>query len=134
MNETELNRRECLALLASTTFGQLAFTRDALPAVVPARYIVYPEQILIHATPALADARWKGGEVVALHASAFDDHQRYGWTVTVTGVGHRAGELRDAYAAPSAPWIAPGDGDLIALEVGLVCGERLGPPRDAKRT
>ncbi len=134
MTDAELNRQECLALLASTAFGQLAFTRNALPAVTPAYYIVYPDQVLIHAVPSLDGLPWKEGEIVALHASAFDDHERFGWSVTVTGVGRQAGELLGADAAPSAPWIAPSKGVLIALATGLVSGVRLGPTNDSEHT
>ena len=129
MSDAELNRQECLALLASTAFGQLAFTRNALPAVTPACYIVYPDQILIHAVLGQDGTPWKDGGIVALYASVFDDRQRYGWSVTVIGVGHQAIELHGADAAPSAPWIAPSNGDLIASATGLTFGERLGPTR-----
>ena len=134
MSDAELNRQECLALLASTTFGQLAFTRNALPAVIPALYAVYPDQVLIHAVVGQDGTPWKGTEIVALHTSAFDDHHRYGWSVTVTGVGHQAIELQAADTVPSAPWIAPNKGDLIALATGLISGERLGPTNDPRRT
>jgi nitroimidazol reductase NimA-like FMN-containing flavoprotein (pyridoxamine 5'-phosphate oxidase superfamily) len=44
----ELDRDECLALLATTNLGRLALTRRAPPMIVPARYLVHDERVIIH--------------------------------------------------------------------------------------
>ena len=100
----ELNRSECLALLAMTNLGQLALTRRALPAVIPAHYVVYRDRILIHASAALEPVPRNDGEIVALHASAFDADQRVGWSVSVTGVAHGRPDLAGIENMPHVPW------------------------------
>jgi hypothetical protein len=84
----ELDRTECLALLATTNLGRLALTRRALPTIVPARYLVNDERVVIHLSTGLDHVAWLDGEVVALQVSAFDDTQTYGWSVCITGAAH----------------------------------------------
>ncbi len=123
----ELHRSECLALLATTNLGQLALTRRALPAVIPANYVVYRDRILIHASPGFDAVPWNDGEIVALHVSVFDADQRVGWSVSVTGVAHGTPDLAGIENIPHAPWIPHGGGHLIAISTDLVHGEHLGP-------
>ena len=48
-----LSRTECMALLATAQFGHLALTRQALPTVVPAYYVVDEDRVVIHASSGL---------------------------------------------------------------------------------
>jgi uncharacterized protein len=123
----ELDRDECLALLATTNLGRLALTRRALPTIVPARYLVNDERAVIHLSTGLNHVAWLDGEVVALQVSAFDETQTYGWTVFITGAAHGMPDPIRPQDHPNAPWIATGGGDLIALSTDIIHGERLGP-------
>ncbi len=129
----ELDRAECLALLATTNVGRLALTRRALPMIVPAHYLLRNDHVVIHLSTGLDDVGWIDGEVVALQVSAFDDEHRHGWTVSVTGGAHGTSNPTGAEPVPHAPWIPRGGGDLIALPTDLVWGERLGSEDPTER-
>jgi len=122
----ELTRIECLSLLGSKNVGQLALTRRALPAVIPARYVVFDDRVLIHASTGLDPVAWVDGEVVALHVEAFDPDLRRGWSISVTGAAHGTPAIAGAENEVRAPWIPSGGGDLIAISTDILWGERLG--------
>lgn len=129
----ELDRTECLALLATTNLGRLALTRRALPMIVPARYVVSDERAVIHLSTGLDHVAWLDGEVVALQVSAFDETQTYGWSVCVTGAAHGTPDPGRTQDHPKAPWIATGGGDLITLSTDIIHGQRLGPAPHTSR-
>ena len=122
----ELTRIECLSLLGSKNVGQLALTRRALPAVIPARYVVFEDRVLIHAATGIDPVAWVDGEIVALHVEAFDPDLRRGWSISVTGAAHGTPAIVGAEHEVRAPWIPTGGGDLIAISTDIVWGERLG--------
>jgi uncharacterized protein len=128
----DLDHTECLALLATTNLGRLALTRRALPMIVPARYLVYDDRVVIHLSTGLDHIGWIDGEVVALQVSAFDDDQIHGWTVSITGAAHGTPDPTHIEDHPNAPWIPRGGGDLITLSTDVMRGERLGPSDETK--
>ena len=123
-----LDVAECLDLLATADLGHVVMLRQALPVVVPARYVVRGDRVLIHLTTGLDGTPWIDGEVVTLHVSEFDEDKREGWTVSVIGRAHGTPMLSAGDDQPRAPWIAQGGGDLILLSTELVNGERLQTP------
>jgi uncharacterized protein len=123
----ELTRNECLALLHTETTGQLALTRHALPAIIPARFVVRDNQVIVHLWTGLRSAPWRDGEIVALQVCHFDDDKHEGWSVSVTGAAHGTPNLALDTDVPHAPWVAEGGGDLIALATDIIWGERLTP-------
>jgi Pyridoxamine 5'-phosphate oxidase len=122
----EIEREECLSLLATNHLGQLALTRAALPTVVPVHFVVCEDHVLIHFASMLHDVAWKDGEIVALHVSQFDEQEQCGWSVCVTGRAHGMPDLGGNDASPHAPWVIIGGGKLVALDLEIVRGERLG--------
>ena len=127
----ELDHTECLELLATTNLGRLALTRRALPMIVPARYVVHEDHVVVHLSTGLDRIGWMDGEIVALQVSAFDDdEQTHGWTVSVTGAAHGTPNPTRIEDHPNAPWIPRGGGDLISLSTDILHGERLGPVDD----
>ncbi len=98
---TELGRDECLALLGTSIVGQLALTRRGLPTVVPARFVLEGECVLIHVTTGLDPVPWIDGQVVTLQVCEFDDDQRSGWSVSVTGAAHGTPDLRRRGTSPT---------------------------------
>jgi hypothetical protein len=122
----ELTRIECLSLLGSKNVGQLALTRRALPTVIPARYLMFEDRVLIHASTGLDPVAWVDGEIVALHVEAFDPDLRRGWSVSLTGAAHGTPAIAGAENEVRAPWIPTGGGDLIAISTDIIWGERLG--------
>jgi hypothetical protein len=122
-----LSRTDCLALVATKNFGHLALTRRALPTVVPAHYLLHNDHILIHALTGGHPNSWKDGEIVALHVDAFEPDLRAGWSVSLTGAADQPIDVASIEHLPRAPWLADGDGSVIALATDLVWGERYGP-------
>ena len=122
-----LDRLESLDLLALGNVGQLVVTRDALPAAMPARYLVEEDRVLIHVFNSPDRVSWRDGDVVTLHVTTFDADQCQGWSVSVTGRAHGTPNLEGVREPPNAPWIPDGGGDLLELVAELVEGERLSP-------
>jgi hypothetical protein len=121
-----LDRLESLDLLALGNLGHLVVTRGALPAAFPARYVVEENRVLVHVTNRGERPSWREGDVVTLHATAFEPEQRRGWSVSVTGRAHGTPTLEGVHEPPNAPWIPTGGGDLLEVFAELVEGERLG--------
>ena len=121
-----LSRGDSLNMLALGNVGQLIFTRNALHAAVPARYVVEQDRVLIHVMAGTEKVPWRDGDVLTLHVSAFDSDQRQGWSVSVTGRAHGTPDLGGSRERPTAPWIPSGGGDLLEVATELVEGERLG--------
>jgi hypothetical protein len=129
-----LDRLESLDLLALGNLGQLVVTRDALPAAMPARYLVEEDRVLIHVFSTAERVSWRDGDVVTLHVTTFDADQRQGWCVSVTGRAHGTPNLEGIHEPPNAPWIPNGGGDLLEIFAELVEGERLGPQPQSEAT
>ena len=121
---SELSEADCIALLGTTSFGQLALTRGALPTVVPVHFVVHEGEIVVHFVDPDDRVPWLDGDIVALHACAFDADASAGWRVCVTGRS-RLAVVDDTDDLPRAPWIPEG-GRLVRLTLDHVRGERLG--------
>jgi hypothetical protein len=129
---TGLSRGECLALLRSAEYGHLTLTRNALPSVVPARYVVGEhDELLIHAATGGDGEASRTGEIVTFHVDAFEDDRRAGWSVSVTGVAS-AVDADDASSVSLAPWLPAGTGTLIALSTNVIWGQAFAPKRRQK--
>ncbi|MDK1344664.1 pyridoxamine 5'-phosphate oxidase family protein [Streptomyces sp. 378] len=82
----ELNRQECLRLLAEAPVGRVVFTRRALPAVLPVDFRLADDGAVLLCTSVTSElASAIAGAVVAFEADEFDPHTRAGWSVVVTG-------------------------------------------------
>ena len=80
----ELDRAECLRLLATSTVGRLVVTDGALPAAYPVPYLLDGEAILVRAAPAtrLAGIRH---DVVGFQVDDIDSASFTGWSVLAVG-------------------------------------------------
>jgi hypothetical protein len=81
-----LTRAEAITLVETRKVGRLAYTRNALPAVMPVNYAVRNGGIEIWAGSAFALARGLSGTVVAFQVDDLAEAMRPGWTVTVTAM------------------------------------------------
>jgi hypothetical protein len=127
----QLSRGESLDVLALGNLGQLILLRAALPTAVPTRHLVEQDRVLVHVLAGPTRPAWHNGDVLTLHASAFDAAQQFGWSVAVTSHACSTPDLTCTPNPPNAPWIPTGGGDLIELMVEAVQGERLGPTNAA---
>ena len=103
----ELDRQECLRLIAPGGIGRIAFDDGEGPTVIPVNYAVDDETIVYRTTPASAPANAAGKEI-AFEVDQVDDALSQGWSVLVTG---RAEQLSDpdtihrlSSAAGPQPW------------------------------
>ncbi|MFF9815273.1 pyridoxamine 5'-phosphate oxidase family protein [Streptomyces sp. NPDC014006] len=82
----ELDRQECMRLLAKVPVGRIVYTRQALPAVLPVNFRLDRDGAVLLRTSALSPlVSAVDGAVVAFEADAVDAAAHSGWSVVVTG-------------------------------------------------
>ncbi|WP_030927012.1 pyridoxamine 5'-phosphate oxidase family protein [Streptomyces sp. NRRL S-646] len=82
----ELERQECLRLLAQVPVGRIVHTRQALPAVLPVNFSLDSDGAVLLRTSAASElARAVDGTVVAFEVDEVDAVAHSGWSVVVTG-------------------------------------------------
>lgn len=133
----ELDRDECLRLLATAPVGRVVYTRQALPAVMPVGFGLDQDGAVLLRAPAASElVRAVDGAVVAFEADAVDVAARCGWSVVVTGravvVTGRAEREGAERAAPPSRASSP-DEVLVRIDAELVTGRRLVVGRTAYR-
>ena len=123
-----LERNESLALLATGRVGRLAFTRRALPDIVPVNFVLRGEDLLIRLDPSSFVAQAVRGAVVAFEVDDLDPAGRGGWSVTVVGSAE-VDESSDEQGQ-SAPdgWETGNRALLLRIGTEFISGRRLGPP------
>jgi hypothetical protein len=80
----ELDREQCLDLLAGGGFGRVVGTDSAMPAVYPISYVLDGQEVIFH-TESGSSLAGTAGDVVAFQADQFDAVTGIGWTVL--GIG-----------------------------------------------
>lgn len=91
----ELDRQECLTLMAKAPIGRIVHTRQALPAVLPVNFCLDGDgdgAVLLRTSADSELVRAVDGVVVAFEADEVDAVAHSGWSVVVTG---RATVVRD---------------------------------------
>lgn len=82
----ELERQECLRLLAKVPVGRIVHTRHALPAVLPVNFSLDSDGAVLLCTSAASElVRAVDGTVVAFEVDEVDAVAHSGWSVVVTG-------------------------------------------------
>ncbi|MBN0043710.1 pyridoxamine 5'-phosphate oxidase family protein [Streptomyces actuosus] len=125
----ELDRQECLRLMAKVPVGRVVFTRQALPAVLPVNFRVDADGAVLLCTSAASDlVRAVDGAVVAFEADEIDSARFSGWSVVVTGpaavITDPAEHERLARTGPRS-W-APSPWEVfVRIEPDLVTGREL---------
>jgi len=127
----ELDRAECLRLIADGVIGRVAFDDGEGPTVIPVNYAVDGDAVIFRTS---ASGRLNrslltsvvGGEVrAAFQVDRFDETDHVGWSVLLRGGAHPLSEEEIEKAARVEPW--PG-GDREAwfrLSAQEVSGRRL---------
>ncbi|KAB1148130.1 pyridoxamine 5'-phosphate oxidase family protein [Streptomyces luteolifulvus] len=125
----ELDRHECLRLLAKAAVGRVVYTRHALPAVLPVNFGLDDEGAVLLRTSAASElARAIDGSVVAFEVDEVDAVAHSGWSVVVTG---RATVVTDPAAharlRPIVPrsWVPSPDEVFVRVAPELVSGREL---------
>ncbi|MGW0705891.1 pyridoxamine 5'-phosphate oxidase family protein [Streptomyces sp. NPDC002643] len=125
----ELDRDECLRLLARAPIGRVVHTRRALPAVLPVNFALDEGGAVVLRTSAASElARSVDGAVVAFEADAVDAARHSGWSVVVTGtatvVTDPAVHARLARTGPRS-WAPAPEEVFVRIEPELVTGREL---------
>ncbi|MDF3299122.1 pyridoxamine 5'-phosphate oxidase family protein [Streptomyces tropicalis] len=125
----ELQRPECLHLLASAPVGRIVHTRHALPAVLPVNFSLDGDGAVVLRTSASSElVRAIDGAVVAFEADEMDAATRAGWSVVVTGaasvVTDAAEHERLTRSGPRS-WVPAPREVFVRIEPELVTGREL---------
>jgi hypothetical protein len=123
----ELDRSECLSLLAEADVGRIIFTEAAMPAAHPVTYVLDGEEILFRTGGGQALAAIDGA-VVGFQSDSIDHISRTGWSVL--GIGHayevcdprRLGDLGQRLPVSWAPQRSP---HVVAVPLQRLTGRRL---------
>ncbi|MDH6622495.1 nitroimidazol reductase NimA-like FMN-containing flavoprotein (pyridoxamine 5'-phosphate oxidase superfamily) [Streptomyces sp. LBL] len=129
----ELERQECLLLLATVPIGRIVHTRRALPAVLPVSFLLDGDDAVVLCTSAASElVRAVEGAVVAFEADEVDVAAHTGWSVVVTGpamvVTDPAEHQRLARDGPRS-WAPSPLEVFVRIEPALVTGRELGRGR-----
>ena len=84
----ELDREQCLDLLAAGGFGRVVGTDSAMPAVYPISFVLDGQEVIFQTETGSALAG-TAGDVVAFQADHFDSVTDTGWTVLGIGKPYR---------------------------------------------
>jgi uncharacterized protein len=125
-----LDRDRCVELLSSVSVGRVVFTRRAMPAVRPVRYVVRAGAVWFRAPD---NDIWLTGALDTVMAFAADDatrHEPARWFVTVLG---HATEVRDRAVIDDLvpvlpPTGGPADDRCVRLLIESVSGRFAMPP------
>jgi nitroimidazol reductase NimA-like FMN-containing flavoprotein (pyridoxamine 5'-phosphate oxidase superfamily) len=125
----ELERRECLRLLAKMPVGRIVHTRHALPAVLPVNFCLDGDGAVLLRTSASSElVRAVDGAVVAFEADEVDADAHAGWSVVVTGparvVTDPAEHARLVRTGPRS-WVPSPREVFVRIEPELVTGREL---------
>ena len=125
----ELERQECLRLLAKVPVGRIVHTRQALPAVLPLNFRLDGDGAVVVRTSAFSElVRAIDGSVVAFEADEIDASAQSGWSVVVTGpaavVTDRAECARLARTGPRS-WAPSPKEVFVRIQPELVTGREL---------
>lgn len=123
----ELDREECLRLLASAPVGRFVFTVGGLPAVQPVNFVLEGDRLLFRTREGSKLVAVRSGTVVAFEVDEIDRSTGSGWSVTIVG---EARILDDPEAAPYrdggiTSWAGGVRDDIVSISTPMVTGRRL---------
>lgn len=131
----ELDREECMRLLASVPVGRFVFTTGGLPAVQPVNFVLEGERIMFRTREGSKLVAVRAGTVVAFEADEIDASAGTGWSVTVVGEArvldepeatrYRNGVIRT--------WAGGVRDEIVAISTPLITGRRLIQPSASAR-
>lgn len=124
----EIDRAECLRLLATADLGRVIYTEGAMPAAHPVTYVLDGEEIVFRSAggPTLVAAT--RGAVVAFQVDQIDAQDHTGWSVL--GIG-QAYEVTDRSRQSAlvrllhSPWPPTRGGHTISMPLARLTGRRL---------
>jgi nitroimidazol reductase NimA-like FMN-containing flavoprotein (pyridoxamine 5'-phosphate oxidase superfamily) len=129
----ELDRQECLRLLAKVPVGRIVYTRHALPAVLPVNFALDSDGAVLVGTSAASDlVRAVDGAVVAFEADQVDAATNSGWSVVVTGAAGLITDLAEherLLRTGPRSWVPAPKQIFVRIDPDLVTGRELAAGR-----
>ncbi|MER6283125.1 pyridoxamine 5'-phosphate oxidase family protein [Streptomyces sviceus] len=125
----ELDRQECLRLMARTPVGRIVHTRHALPAVLPVNFALDDGGAVLLRTAAASElVRAVDDVVVAFETDEVDAAAQSGWSVVVTGratvVTDPAEHARLCRVGPRS-WAPSPEEVFVRIEPELITGREI---------
>lgn len=126
----KLTEAECLALLATTTVGRVAFVDADGIQLIPLNFAVIDEEIYFRTHPeTVLHTLAEGHDSVAFEIDHHGEVSPAGWNVTVKGSTARVSDP-DLHAQVMAtsrlrPWVGGVRGEVIHLTRRSVAGRRV---------
>ena len=127
---TELDREECLRLLAGGIVGRVVFTEAALPAAHPVTYLLDGDEVVFRTAGGGKLAAATLHRIVAFQTDEIDSTGRTGWSVLGIGEAYEVTDPRRlAVLADRLPesWAASQGGHTVAIPLQRLTGRVLGP-------
>ncbi|MDQ2648128.1 MAG: pyridoxamine 5'-phosphate oxidase family protein [Actinomycetota bacterium] len=124
-----LDREACLRLLQRTTFGRIAVTVGALPAVLPVNYRLVGEEIIFRTGNGTKLDAATNHAIVAFEIDEVDPISHAGWSVMVTGEARRITDpqlLAQIEDAGVPHWAHTDGAVVVAISTEVVTGRRIG--------
>jgi uncharacterized protein len=124
----ELDRDECLRLLAKHAVGRVVFTDAALPAAQPVNYLLDDEEIVFRTGAGSKLAAATRHAVVAFEVDEIDPLTQTGWSVLGVGEAYEVldpARLTELAERMPAPWAAGRMDHTISIPMQRLTGRRL---------
>jgi nitroimidazol reductase NimA-like FMN-containing flavoprotein (pyridoxamine 5'-phosphate oxidase superfamily) len=120
-----LTHEECLALLASAEIGRIALSARALPLILPVRFAMDGDRIVIATHDGTTLASATRDTVVAFETDGAASDGHVGWSVHVNGVARHVTDpstLDRLAALPLPSWSADKPARFVAISTDQVAG------------
>ena len=130
----ELDRAECLRLIAPGGVGRVAYDDGEGPTVVPVNYAVDGAAVIFRTSESARLNRSlltivPGGQVrAAFEVDRIDSASREGWSVLLRGGAHPLSDEERESCARVDPWPAGDRGAWFSLAATEISGRRLRRP------
>ncbi|WP_067465410.1 pyridoxamine 5'-phosphate oxidase family protein [Actinomadura macra] len=130
----ELDRAECLRLIAPGGIGRVAYDDGEGPTVVPVNYAVDGESVIFRTSVSgrlnrsLLTAVTGGDVRAAFEVDHIEETSRQGWSVLLRGGAHRLSDEERDKAVRVDPWPGGEREAWFRLAATEVSGRRLGEP------
>ena len=122
-----LDREECLRLLAQAQRGRIAINVGALPAILPVRFVLDIDRVVLSASEGTTLARATDGSVVAFQTDGTELGSEREWSVSLIGIARHlteVGEVARAAVLPLQRWSSDLPPRYIAISTERVSGRR----------
>ncbi len=125
-----LSAEECIGLLRTRSVGRIGLSASSLPFVVPVRYVVDEDRILMRTGRDTRMAAATSDAVVAFEVDEFDHDMDGGWSVMVQGLAREVTgtpTVDPAAEAVLSSWVGPAPARCFSIPIEIVSGARLHP-------